>query len=97
MIKSGSKVVDEQCLYCLEPVGERRRDDSFAGISDVVMTADGPRLSHRACSIRNVVGSVAHQEKRCSCYGGTSHDEEFASARDAAIAAARRFCENEMN
>jgi hypothetical protein len=32
--------------------------------------------THQACAVRQVVGSVAHQQRRCQCYGGTDDDDE---------------------
>lgn len=46
---------------------------------------------HSECLLRISIGSVAHQEGRCECYGGTGGDHEFASKRHAARAAARAF------
>lgn len=44
---------------------------------------------HVECLFRAVVGSVAHIERRCSCYvlGSTAGDPEWMSQREAAIAA----------
>ena len=37
------------------------------------------------------LGSVAHQEKRCSCFGGTASDDPILTRRQAAEAAADIF------
>ena len=33
------------------------------------------RRAHRECNMRMFVGSVAHQSRRCSCFGGKVRDE----------------------
>jgi hypothetical protein len=52
---------------------------------------------HYACWIRSAVGSVAHLERRCSCYiaGSPAHDPEGLSRRQAAEVALRRWEELE--
>jgi hypothetical protein len=69
----------ERCLHCNEPIlaGER-----------VMPINDGQDLLHRECMIRMVMGSVAHQEERCSCFGGTGEDDPDLSIRENAKAAA---------
>jgi hypothetical protein len=47
--------------------------------------------THAECFIRAVVGSVAHQQRRCSCHGGTGEDDPALSKRAAAIAAAAEW------
>lgn len=48
------------------------------------------RPVHRECVIRSIVGSVGHQEGRCSCFGGTEEDPPGMTKREAARAAAER-------
>jgi hypothetical protein len=78
--------VEAYCAHCLEKIEE--------GDSGVVY-ANGP-AAHRNCFLRGVLGSVAHIEKRCSCYvrGSIEGDPAGMTARqsaDAAVAAwARR-------
>lgn len=43
---------------------------------------------HHECTIRSVIGSLGHQQKKCSCHGGTEEDPEGMTRREAAIAAA---------
>lgn len=43
---------------------------------------------HYECSLRSVVGSVAHQRRQCSCYGGKGEDDPELSIRENA----RRAC-----
>lgn len=67
------------CVHCDEPLPD-----------DYVIV--GPdRGMHRECVLRNVVGSVAHQKRECSCFNPDhdGHDDEEAmTLREAAIAAA---------
>jgi len=46
---------------------------------------------HTECLIRMSVGSVAHQQKTCSCFGGTGEDPPTMTTREAAKAAALLF------
>lgn len=46
---------------------------------------------HRDCLIRIVAGSIGHQNKSCSCYGGIEEDPPGLTARQAATAAATKF------
>jgi len=43
---------------------------------------------HQECLVRMFAGSVGHQNKRCSCYGGTEEDPPGMTKRQAAQAAA---------
>lgn len=71
------------CFYCLEPIleGEPIREINR-----------GAEYAHYECMIRMVAGSVGHQLKACSCFGGTEDDPKGATRREAARAAARLFC-----
>lgn len=71
------------CSWCDEPI-----DDTDHGY--VPSDGDGDPI-HAECSIRQVVGSVAHQTQTCSCYGGTLEDDPGLSRREAAHEAARLF------
>ena len=57
------------CIHCTEPIlpGERRHPE------DPV---------HVECIARMVLGSVAHQKRECSCYGGTGEDDPLLSKRE---------------
>lgn len=59
------------CLYCSELV-----DDTDSGLMQVVVFAAGPRdeAVHIECHLRSILGSVAHLEHRCSCFGGEDHE-----------------------
>lgn len=49
---------------------------------------------HLECHVRSIAGSVAHQQKRCSCYGGTGEDDPALTKRQAAEAAAKYLTED---
>lgn len=72
------------CARCGEYI--RSSDDGFA-----VPVMGEPLLAayHRACFMRGIIGSVAHQEKRCSCFGGTGEDDPNLTMRQAAEAAVK--------
>ena len=46
---------------------------------------------HYECGLRSVIGSLAHLQRTCSCYGGTGHDPPEMTKREAARAAVRLF------
>lgn len=47
-----------------------------------------PGPMHYECQLRSILGSVGHQLKQCSCYGGTREDPPNMTRRQAAVAAA---------
>jgi len=61
------------CAWCEQFFGE---DDS--GLLMPCLTRDGAIYMpwHQDCFLRTISGSVAHQEQRCSCFGGTEPDED---------------------
>jgi hypothetical protein len=67
------------CPWCCTPV--MPPDRAF-------VYANGP-VAHWVCAMRQVIGSVAHLERRCHCYvaGATAQDPDGLSRRDAAEAA----------
>jgi hypothetical protein len=73
------------CLHCGEPFAP-----SEYGVITYLVGADGARASiarHRECELRQVIGSVGHLTRKCSCYGGGQEDPLELSVRDAARAA----------
>jgi hypothetical protein len=73
------------CVHCLEDV---REDEPYCEIND------GASRVHPECMLRMVAGTIAHQERRCSCYGGTDDgDPPGMTGREAALQAAH-FCAN---
>jgi hypothetical protein len=47
---------------------------------------------HLECSVRCIVGSVAHQKGECLCFGGTGEDAPDLRRREAALAAYQYAC-----
>ena len=73
--------VGQPCGFCREPIqiGDRGCTiPDFAGFENPF---------HFECHMRLVIGSLAHQQRRCSCYGGREHDPPGMSLRQAARAA----------
>lgn len=66
------------CPHCCEIV---LPTDNFAVVND------GQEVFHFECFMRTMVGSVSHQLKKCSCYGGDQEDPPEWTARQAAKAA----------
>lgn len=70
------------CAFCGEPVKDAPE-----------CPFPGGRPTHRECGIRLVVGSVAHQMKRCSCFvpGSEEDDPPHLSLRQGAAAAVNLY------
>jgi hypothetical protein len=47
---------------------------------------------HMECLVRSIIGSVAHQDRRCPCYGGVDGEPEDLTKRENAISAYQYFC-----
>jgi hypothetical protein len=71
------------CQYWTEPL--LAGDDGWILCNGAVL--------HHECNLRGVVGSVAHQERRCSCFGGTANDEEDGMTRRQGARAAVEYFE----
>lgn len=84
----GPTPVNECCLHCEEPI---EVGDAGVVMMHVGVAATGLRAQHRECFLRGVVGSAAHIEKRCTCFGGTDADGDppELSRREAARLACR--------
>lgn len=60
----------ESCLHCKVPFDEAA---GHSGTATPCVKADGTceiRHAHKECSLREVLGPLAHMEHRCHCYGG---------------------------
>jgi len=70
-----------KCAYCEEPI---KRDN---------LMSEAISPMHSNCALRAVAGSVAHIERRCSCYipGAEETDPPGMTKREAADAAAEAF------
>jgi len=76
-----SNPLNKHCIYCGDPVFPNEISLPI-NISDVI---------HRECDIRMIAGSIGHQMKTCSCYGGNYEDPPEMTKREAAHAAAFMF------
>jgi hypothetical protein len=79
--------VGETCVHCGEPI--ESRDDGW-------VIPPGAQPFHRACFMRGIIGSVAHQQRRCSCFvWGSRMEDDPALTRRQAAEAAVRYLEGE--
>lgn len=95
LTKEGQQVpspVGTHCIWCNEEFVE--------GDQGVVLPSAGLEDSkptfvhyHKNCFLRTIIGSLGHQRKQCSCFGGTLEDPLDVSLREAANLAVRE-CEN---
>lgn len=70
------------CPYCREPVLDNEPKGRFQN-GDTI---------HPECLVRMLAGSVGHQLRACSCYGGTEDDPKDKTLREGARMAAKLFC-----
>jgi hypothetical protein len=75
--------VGRRCVYCEEQVV----------IGDDGWIYNDGSVHHRECHFRAIVGSVAHQQRRCSCYGGTGSDHDDGMTRREGAKAAVEYAE----
>lgn len=80
--------VGDVCGWCTQPIVPG--DDGWLIPS---ASPQKPVSFHRACWLRSVIGSVAHLERRCSCFvpGSTESDPPGMTVREAAEAALAAF------
>jgi hypothetical protein len=69
-----------RCLFCEEIIvaDESGVITPYLGIG---MGEPQRRPGHIECWLRSVLGSVAHQEQRCTCFGGSIDDSDDRSYR----------------
>lgn len=75
------------CIWCESPIlpGEP--------LTTVIRCTD----MHRDCLLRSIVGSVGHQRRECSCFGGKGNgDPEGVSKRECARMAREEFERNRI-
>lgn len=77
--------VGQPCLHCDEEVAA---DESGVVTKFYDGKEDKEVPMHRECVLRSIFGSVGHQERRCSCFGGDYDDPPGMTRRQAAKAAA---------
>lgn len=76
------------CAWCDEPFLE----DDVGYLIPHVGHGEVTELGyHVECWQRQVIGSVGHIRRRCSCYGGTEEDPPGMTRREAAHAAVSAF------
>lgn len=65
--------VGEECMECEEPIADGESGVLvMVGIwvEDVGMVESYPAPVHKECMLRMTVGSLAHLNQECTCYGG---------------------------
>lgn len=43
-------------------------------VESIGLTSHTVRTWHQVCFFRSIAGGLAHQERRCRCYGGTADE-----------------------
>jgi hypothetical protein len=82
--------VGESCLYC------EKRFDEEAGDSGQALPFEAEiRHVHKECQFMNVVGGLAHHERRCRCHGGTTETPGM-TLREEAVEVWRRMLAGEL-
>lgn len=68
MVEHAETPVGEACSWCEEPIAAGE-----SGLLIVHLDNGGARLRpfHEECQARTIIGSIAHIEGRCGCFGGT--------------------------
>lgn len=87
MTENGQHVptpVESKCCWCEE--GFVEGDQGM-----VIPNFDSFSYYHKNCFLRTIFGSVGHQKRQCSCYGGMLEDPQELSPREAANAAVREY------
>lgn len=80
-----------ECGWCGEPIAA---DDSGVTMPYVPSVGQVTRMAyHFECHARSVIGSIAHQQRRCICFGGAvdENDPPGISKRQAAREALAYF------
>lgn len=78
--------VGQLCIFCDEEIAETDTGNIYPSITQNRLIE---KPCHYECQMRGIVGSVGHQMKKCSCFGGTEEDPPGSTKHEAAIAAAR--------
>jgi hypothetical protein len=81
--------VGAECNWCGEAIAE---GESGVIMPFVRMNLEATTLAlHRECHLRQIFGSVGHQQGTCSCFGGEREDPAEMTRRQAASAAVALF------
>ena len=75
--------IGEKCAWCDEEFIENDQGLEIPHLGEVIEF----RSFHKNCFLREIVGSLGHQQKKCSCHGGDTEDPPEMSIREAANAA----------
>jgi hypothetical protein len=78
----------ERCPYCDELF---QPGDSGTAMPFVGMAGTQIRHVHKECTFREVMGPLAHLERRCPCFGGESNQTPGLTARQEALEVWRRW------
>jgi transcriptional regulator with XRE-family HTH domain len=99
-LPDGETPAGRSCLYCREEIvyGDAGVHLSYVRVGDEGQWIQEPAVAHFACQLRQMVGSVAHLRRRCSCYvpGDDEHDDPALSVRENALAAAAVFLDGAL-
>jgi hypothetical protein len=77
-----------KCVWCDEPFAP---GDKITSVPTLGPTGPARSYYHSECFVRSFAGSVAHQNKECSCFGGWGEDDPTLTPREAARAAYYRL------
>ena len=81
--------IGQSCLFCEESISSED-----CGLTMPFASAEEEidiKPIHTECLLRQTIGSVGHQRKTCSCFGGTEEDPPGLTKRQAALAAVREY------
>lgn len=81
-LEGGPTPIGKPCNWCKESIQEGE-----LGLLIPSWPEGEEHPVHQECFLREVLGSVGHQQKRCSCFGGTEEDPPGMTKREAAKAA----------
>jgi hypothetical protein len=84
--------VDDICMHCTERIAAADDGVIIPHRGETVPNCDYEATAkpyHRECFLRITLGSLAHLERRCSCYGGHDLDDPNLSPRENAQAVDR--------
>jgi hypothetical protein len=79
--------VGSPCVWCEEPIKEGEDGLTIPHIAEDVTD----RPYHQECFLRTVVGSLAHQQQRCSCFGGVDEEDSPSVSKRVAAQQAVEF------
>jgi hypothetical protein len=80
--------VGEKCFCCDEVLAEGDQGKSCGPLPAPFPGAAPAQLAHqhKECGLRQVIGPIAHLERRCHCHGGEGNDTPGLTRRQDALA-----------